>query len=127
MTKLRTQAELTKPNTHKMNYGRVPPPILSLDNELRSTTYQLWRANWWDFFEKAKMHDSEGLTFLKEQSILDKTLKNWPAPPDDPQGIRVASVIEFSVCLSVCVFVCLLWANFLISYHIIISYDIDVI
>ena len=25
----------------------------------------------------------------------------WPAPPDDPQGIRVASVIEFSVCLSV--------------------------
>ena len=35
----------------------------------------------------------------------------WPAPPDDPQGIRVASVIEFSVCLSVCLF----WANFLIS------------
>ena len=27
---------------------------------------------------------------------------NWPAPPNDPQGIRVASVIEFSVCLSVC-------------------------
>ena len=26
----------------------------------------------------------------------------WPAPPDDPQGIRVASAIEFSVCLSVC-------------------------
>jgi len=25
----------------------------------------------------------------------------WPAHPDDPQGIRVASVIEFSVCLSV--------------------------
>ena len=23
----------------------------------------------------------------------------WPAHPDDPQGIRVASVIEFSVCL----------------------------
>ena len=37
--------------------------------------------------------------------------KYWPAPPDDPQGIRVASVIEFSVCLSVCLF----WANFLIS------------
>merc|ERR1711867_394162 len=31
----------------------------------------------------------------------------WPAPPDDPQGIRVASVIEFSVCLFVCLFVCL--------------------
>ena len=26
---------------------------------------------------------------------------SWPAPPDDPQGIRVASVIEFSVCLCV--------------------------
>merc|ERR1712240_774212 len=26
----------------------------------------------------------------------------WSAPPDNPQGIRVASVIEFSVCLSVC-------------------------
>merc|ERR1711867_188264 len=31
----------------------------------------------------------------------------WPAPPDDPQGIRVASVIELSVCLFVCLFVCL--------------------
>ena len=29
----------------------------------------------------------------------------WPAHPDDPQGIRVASVIEFSVCLCVCLFV----------------------
>ena len=27
-------------------------------------------------------------------------------PPPDPQGIRVASVIEFSVCVSVCLFVC---------------------
>ena len=26
-------------------------------------------------------------------------MDNWPAHPDDPQGIRVASVIEFSVCL----------------------------
>ena len=29
----------------------------------------------------------------------------WPAPPDDPQGIRVASVIEFSVCVFVFMFV----------------------
>ena len=28
-------------------------------------------------------------------------MRYWPAPPDDPQGIRGASVIEFSVCLSV--------------------------
>ena len=26
----------------------------------------------------------------------------WPTQPDDPWGIRVASAIEFSVCLSVC-------------------------
>ena len=76
MTKLQTHIDLAKPNTHKMNYGRVPPPILTLENELRSTTYQLWKASWLDFFDKAKMHDSEGLTFLKEQSLSDKGLKN---------------------------------------------------
>ena len=36
----------------------------------------MWKASWLDFFDKSKMHDSEGLAFLKEQSILDKTLKN---------------------------------------------------
>ena len=39
---------------------------------------------------------------------------NWPAYPDDPQGIRVASVIEFSVCLSMDLCVGVFWANFLI-------------
>ena len=56
--------------------------------------------------------------------IINLIFNNWPAPPDDPQGIRVASVIEFSVCLfvclsvclSVCLFVCLFWANFLILF-----------
>ena len=76
VTKLQAYLDLAKPNTHKINYGRVPPPILTLDNELRSTTYQLWKASWLDFVEKAKMHDSEGLTFLKEQSINNKGLKN---------------------------------------------------
>ena len=65
----------SKPNSHRINCGRVLPPILSLDNELRSTSYQMQKANWLDFFEKSKMHDSEGLAFLKEQSIPDKTLK----------------------------------------------------
>ena len=76
LAKLEAQEELTKPKTHKMNYGHVPPPILNLDNELRSTTYQLWKINWLDFFGKAGMHDSEGLQFLRDQSILDRTLKN---------------------------------------------------
>ena len=44
----------------------------------------------------------------------------WPAPPDDPQGIRVASVIEFSVCVFVCLSVCLLvpgkFSNFFLQY-----------
>ena len=31
----------------------------------------------------------------------------WPAPPHDPQGIRVASGFEFSACVFVCLFVCL--------------------
>ena len=36
----------------------------------------------------------------------------WPAHPDDPQGIRVASVFEFSDCLSVCLFsVCSLFVG----------------
>ena len=44
-------------------------------------------------------------------------------PPEYLQRIRVASVFELSVCL----FVCLFWANFLISHHMIISYDFNVI
>ena len=39
------QTQLSKPTTHKMNYGRVPPPILNLDNELKSTTYQMWKES----------------------------------------------------------------------------------
>ena len=39
-------------------------------------------------------------------------LQYWPAPPDDPQGIRVASVIEFSVCL----FVLSKFSNFFLQY-----------
>ena len=48
-----------------------------------------------------------------------RVLNNWPAHPNDPQGIRVASVIEFSVDLCVGVF----WANFLISgrRHVIVA------
>ena len=38
---------------------------------------------------------------------LNIILYNWPAHPDDPQGIRVASVFEFSVCLFVCLSVSL--------------------
>ena len=40
--------------------------------------------------------------------------KYWPAQPDDPSGIRVASVIEFSVCLSVYIFSLGFVTNFLI-------------
>ena len=43
-------------------------------------------------------------------------IEYWPAPPDDPQGIRVASVIEFSVCLSVCLLVLGKFSNFFVQY-----------
>ena len=37
----------------------------------------------------------------------------WPAHPDDPQGIRVASVFETCVCLSVCsLFFVIKFSNF---------------
>ena len=36
----------------------------------------------------------------------------WPPPPNNPQGIRVASVIEFSVCLFVCLFILSKFSNF---------------
>ena len=40
----------------------------------------------------------------------------WPAHPDDPEGIRVASVIEFSVCVSVCVCVLGKFSNYFLQY-----------
>ena len=57
------------------------------------------------------------------QYIVQYITTYWPAHPDNPEGIRVASVIEFSVCLSVCLFICLFWANFLISgrRHVIVA------
>ena len=95
MTKSQAQAELSKPNTHKMNYGRVLPPILNLDNELRSTTYQMWKASWLDFFDKSKMHDSEGLAFLKELSIPDKTFKNLVSVCESVQSAFILLDTQF--------------------------------
>ena len=52
----------------------------------------------------------------------------WPAHPADPEGLEWPQVLNsLSVCLCVCLLICLFSANFLISYHMIISYDIDVI
>ena len=52
--------------------------------------------------------------------ILVLFLLYWPALPDDPQGIRVISVFEFSVCLFVCLFVRLSvlgkFSNFFLQY-----------
>ena len=48
------------------------------------------------------------LSSIKENYMTTrKWMKYWPAPPNDPQGLRVASVFEFSVCLFVCLLVCL--------------------
>ena len=51
---------------------------------------------------KAKSHRiSLGvLSLLVHKMYIEKCSYkySWPAHPDDPQGIKVASVIEFSVC-----------------------------
>ena len=33
----------SKQSAPRANYGRVPPPVLHLEKELRITTYQLWK------------------------------------------------------------------------------------
>merc|ERR1712240_288489 len=66
----------SKQGASRANYGRVPPPVLHLEKELRIATYQLWKVNWLDFFKRNNMPDSDGLSFLKEHSIPDQNLKN---------------------------------------------------
>ena len=65
-----------KQSAPRANYGRVPPPVLHLEKELRIATYQLWKTNWLDFFKRNNIPDSDGLLFLKEHSIPDQNLKN---------------------------------------------------
>ena len=60
---------------HKINYGRVHPSMLHLEQELRSCTYEIWKKQWMDFYEKSQMFESEGLAFLKEHSVPDPHLK----------------------------------------------------
>merc|ERR1711895_309191 len=60
---------------HKINYGRVHPPTLHLESELRSFTFEIWKKQWQDFYEKSNMFESEGLAFLKEFSVPDPGLK----------------------------------------------------
>ena len=47
-----------------------------MDKELEISTYQMWKENWLDFFYRNHISDSDGLSFLKEQSIPDQGLKN---------------------------------------------------
>ena len=56
----------SKQSAPRANYGRVPPPVLHLEKELRIATYQLWKTNWLDFFRRNNMPNSDGLSFLKE-------------------------------------------------------------
>ena len=55
---------------HKINYGRVHPPTLHLEQELRSCTFEIWKKRWKDFYNKSQMFEREGLAFLKEHSTL---------------------------------------------------------
>ena len=49
-------------------------------------------------------------------SVIEFSVCLSVAPPDNPQGIRVASVFEFSVCLSVCLSVLGKFSNFFLQY-----------
>ena len=62
-------------------------------------------AERWPFAE-AYAFMKKYLTLIQDQKMRLESDLYWPAPPDNPQGIRVASVFEFSVCLCVCVFIC---------------------
>ena len=73
--KAKGKAAASAKTTHKINYGRVHPPTLHLEQELRSCTYELWKNQWKDFYEKFQTFESEGLAFLKEQSVPDPHLK----------------------------------------------------
>ena len=55
----------SKQSAPRANYGRVPPPVLHLEKELRIATYQLWKTNWLDFFRRNNMPNLDGLSFLK--------------------------------------------------------------
>ena len=61
---------------HKINYGRVHPPTLHLESELKSCTFEIWKKQWRDFYDKSNMFESEGLEFLKEHSVPDPGLKH---------------------------------------------------
>ena len=71
-------------------------PLLCFVSTISRPNY--WRIHCWNF---------------EIQPGFDFT-NNWPAPPHDPQGIRVASVFEFSDCVfSDCLFVLCKFSHFL--------------
>ena len=70
----------------------VSGPILNiLEQSLRHFCEFLYIAHYNTFFQLYYTLSSYSILYLS-------TLCYWPAPPDDPQGIRVTSVIEFSLC-----------------------------
>ena len=79
MTKCKEKAKQkdksTTKTSHKINYGRVHPPTLQLESELKSCTYTIWKKQWLDFYDKSNMYESEGLAFLKEFSVPDPHYK----------------------------------------------------
>merc|ERR1712115_354072 len=79
MTKCKEKAKQkdksTTKTSHKINYGRVHPPTLQLESELRSCTFMIWKKQWLGFCEKSNMYESEGLAFLKEFSVPDPHYK----------------------------------------------------
>ena len=68
----------------------------------------------WNGKEQLVNNTSRIITQICLLFLLNKTY--WPAHPDDPQGLRVASVIEFSVLSSLSVLI--IFSNFYCSINI---------
>ena len=94
--KSKEKAAASAKTTHKINYGRVHPPTLHLDLELRSSIYELWKTQWRDFYEKSQMFESEGLAFLKEHSVPDPHLKGLTALCDSVDSVFTLLDTQFS-------------------------------
>ena len=81
---------------HKINYGHVHPPTLHLEQELRSCTFEIWKKQWKDFYDKSQMFESEGLSFLKEHSVPDPNLKMLILLCDSVEAVFELLNIQFS-------------------------------
>ena len=90
---------------YKHSLHTVPPQQVECTNSALYVSVQCFgvqknvnaHTQTWNGKEQLVNNTSRIITQICLLFLLNKTY--WPAHPDDPQGIRVSSVIEFSVCV----------------------------